>query len=47
MLFAETVTELSSLKLPMHNIERVKTVQHATVFHRIENHSNCSGFLFL
>lgn len=47
MLFAETVTGLSSLKLPMQNIERVKTVQHATVFHRIEKHTDCSCFSFL
>lgn len=47
MLFAETVTGLSSLKLPMQNIVRVKTEQDATVFHRIEKDSDCSGFSFL
>lgn len=47
MLFAETITGLSSLKLPMQNIERVKIVQHATVFHRVETHVDCSCFSFL
>lgn len=47
MLFAETITGLSSLKLPMQNIERVKTVQHATLFHGVEKYSDCSCVSFL
>lgn len=44
MLFAETITGLSSLKLPMQNIERVKIVQHAMVF---QSKKTCRLLLFL